>query len=90
MSVLRSLIRALICSTQVNNPTTRSTGAGAATSAGADPKFRGGRDAHRSMKEKAGVIEAYPGIIESTNIDPLNENSNKGMWCLPPRLRTCS
>ncbi|KAL0579946.1 hypothetical protein V5O48_002030 [Marasmius crinis-equi] len=28
-------------------------------------------------KQQAGVVEARPGIIESSNIDPLNENSNK-------------
>ncbi|KAL0579945.1 hypothetical protein V5O48_002029 [Marasmius crinis-equi] len=28
-------------------------------------------------KQQAGVVEARPGIIESANIDPLNENSNK-------------
>ncbi|KJA20205.1 hypothetical protein HYPSUDRAFT_820263 [Hypholoma sublateritium FD-334 SS-4] len=72
----------------VDNPTSRSAGAGAATSAGADSMFRGGRDARRSMKEQAGVIEAYPGIIESTNIDPLNENSNKDDgWANVRKLR---
>jgi len=28
-------------------------------------------------KDEAGVIEAYPGIIESTDIDPLHHESNK-------------
>ncbi|KAJ8078625.1 hypothetical protein AAF712_001389 [Marasmius tenuissimus] len=28
-------------------------------------------------KQQHGVVEARPGIIESSNIDPLNENSNK-------------
>ncbi|KAF8636463.1 hypothetical protein AX17_003279 [Amanita inopinata Kibby_2008] len=36
------------------------------------------RETKRMQKRTAGVIEARPGIIESTNIDPLNENSNKG------------
>lgn len=39
-------------------------------------------------KSQAGVVEAFPGIIESTNIDPLNEDSNKGGICLVPRHRT--
>ena len=36
--------------------------------------------AKKAMYAEAGVIEARPGIIESTNIDPLNENSNKGKY----------
>ncbi|KAF9053607.1 hypothetical protein BDZ89DRAFT_1056191 [Hymenopellis radicata] len=34
------------------------------------------REAARAYRETAGVIEGRPGIIESTNIDPLNEHSN--------------
>ncbi len=30
-------------------------------------------------KAEAGVIEAYPGIIESTDIDPLHHERNKGV-----------
>ncbi len=46
--------------------------------AGAGKTFQGYKDAERTLKHSAGVIEGRPGIIESTNIDPLNENSNKG------------
>lgn len=49
-----------------------------ASGAGAGPNFAGGRDAARNFSQTAGVVEGRPGIIESTNIDPLNENSNKG------------
>lgn len=31
-------------------------------------------------KDEAGVIEAYPGIIESTDIDPLHHEMNKGIY----------
>ncbi|KII88985.1 hypothetical protein PLICRDRAFT_53482 [Plicaturopsis crispa FD-325 SS-3] len=55
----------------VTDPTTEDTGAGAG------PKFEGGRQAQRGFAATAGVVEGRPGIIESTNIDPLNENSNK-------------
>ncbi|KAI0637397.1 hypothetical protein C8Q77DRAFT_1216124 [Trametes polyzona] len=55
----------------VTDPTSDLTGAGA------DPNFRGHLDAERNFKQTAGVVEGRPGIIESTNIDPLNENSNK-------------
>jgi hypothetical protein len=54
-----------------DNPTTRERGAGAGSN------FQGGRDARRAVNSQAGVCEAHPGIIETTNIDPLNENSNK-------------
>lgn len=57
---------------QVTDPTTDDMGAGAGSN------FRGGEDAQRNFKQTAGVIEGRPGIIESTNIDPLNEDSNKG------------
>jgi hypothetical protein len=57
---------------QVNDPTTDDTGAGAG------PNFQGDREARRFLSETSGVVENRPGLIESTNIDPLNENSNKG------------
>lgn len=56
----------------MTDPTTPSRGAGAG------PGFKGHEDAARALKPAAGVVEARTGIIESTNIDPLNENSNKG------------
>ncbi|EAU88588.1 hypothetical protein CC1G_04294 [Coprinopsis cinerea okayama7 len=56
----------------VNDPTSEAFGAGASPSS-----FSGHRDAKNTLKQQAGVVEARPGIIESTNIDPLNENSNK-------------
>ncbi|KAK1232963.1 hypothetical protein PQX77_003877 [Marasmius sp. AFHP31] len=34
-------------------------------------------DENAVKNQQAGVVEARPGIIESSNIDPLNENSNK-------------
>ena len=40
--------------------------------------FDGDKQAARTFKQTAGVIEGRPGILETTNIDPLNENSNKG------------
>jgi hypothetical protein len=55
----------------VNNPTTSTRGAGAG------PNFRGDKEAKRTLNQGAGVCEHHPGIIESTNIDPLNEDSNK-------------
>ncbi|PPQ78107.1 hypothetical protein CVT25_015641 [Psilocybe cyanescens] len=55
----------------VNDPSTPTFGAGA----GQD--FQGHNAAKQILKDSAGVVEARPGIIESTNIDPLNENSNK-------------
>ena len=56
----------------MRDPTTPSFGAGA------DPnRFEGHHQAKRTLQQGAGVCEARPGIIESTNIDPLNENSNK-------------
>lgn len=32
-------------------------------------------------KDEAGVCEAYPGIIESSDIDPLHHELNKGITC---------
>ncbi|KAI0747653.1 hypothetical protein C8Q80DRAFT_688859 [Daedaleopsis nitida] len=55
----------------VTDPTDETLGAGAG------PHFTGPRDAARNFSQTAGVVEGRPGIIESTNIDPLNENSNK-------------
>ncbi|KAH7910658.1 hypothetical protein BJ138DRAFT_1008360 [Hygrophoropsis aurantiaca] len=55
----------------VNDPTTDEVGAGAGSN------FQGHQQAQRTFKETAGVVEGRPGIIESSNIDPLNENSNK-------------
>ncbi|THU99307.1 hypothetical protein K435DRAFT_498218 [Dendrothele bispora CBS 962.96] len=55
----------------VSDPTSEERGAGAG------PTFEGDSMAARNFKQTAGVVEGRPGIIESTNIDPLNENSNK-------------
>jgi len=55
----------------VTDPTTEERGAGAG------PTFEGDKQATRLFKQSAGVVEARPGIIETANIDPLNENSNK-------------
>jgi len=55
----------------VTDPTTDVAGAGAASD------FTGHEQAARNFSKTAGVVEGRPGIIESTNIDPLNENSNK-------------
>lgn len=40
--------------------------------AGAGPTFAGARDAKRALNAEGGVTESRPGIIESTNIQPLN------------------
>ncbi|KAJ3794452.1 hypothetical protein GGU11DRAFT_844535 [Lentinula aff. detonsa] len=55
----------------VTDPTTEERGAGAGAN------FEGDRQATRNFSQTAGVVEGRPGIIESSNIDPLNENSNK-------------
>ncbi|KAJ4001355.1 hypothetical protein F5050DRAFT_1803251 [Lentinula boryana] len=55
----------------VTNPTTEERGAGAGAN------FEGDRQATRNFSQTAGVVEGRPGIIESSNIDPLNDNSNK-------------
>ncbi|KAJ7285922.1 hypothetical protein C8J57DRAFT_1431568 [Mycena rebaudengoi] len=55
----------------VTDPTTEERGAGAG------PNFEGDKQAKRLFKETAGVIEGEPGIIESTNVHPLREDSNK-------------
>jgi hypothetical protein len=57
---------------KVTDPTTDDLGAGAGAN------FDGHKQATRNFKETAGVVEGRPGVIESSNIDPLNENSNKG------------
>ncbi|TFK45990.1 hypothetical protein OE88DRAFT_1668386 [Heliocybe sulcata] len=54
----------------VTDPTTDEMGAGAQSN------FDGDRQAKRNFSKTAGVVESRPGIIESTNIDPLNEHSN--------------
>jgi hypothetical protein len=56
----------------VEDPTTEDTGAGA------EDNFVGHRMAKKALQPQAGVIEARPGIIETTDIDPLNHDSNKG------------
>ncbi|KAI0032325.1 hypothetical protein K488DRAFT_78526 [Vararia minispora EC-137] len=55
----------------VTDPTSGELGAGVGN------RFRGHEQAARNFKQTAGVVEGRPGIIETTNIDPLNENSNK-------------
>lgn len=61
-----------IDSFQVTDPTSANRGAGAG------PNFDGHLQAARGFKETAGVVEGRPGVIETANIDPLNQNSNKG------------
>ena len=56
----------------MTDPTSETRGAGAGSN------FSGDKDAARNFSQTAGVVEGRPGIIESANIDPLNENSNKG------------
>ncbi|TFK42634.1 hypothetical protein BDQ12DRAFT_719491 [Crucibulum laeve] len=55
----------------MKDPTTSEIGAGV------DSNFDGHNQARRTFNQTAGVVEGRPGIIESSNIDPLNENSNK-------------
>jgi len=54
----------------VDDPTSDEMGAGASNT------FRGGQDARKALRSGAGVVEARPGIIDSADIDPLNEHSN--------------
>ncbi|KAJ6496601.1 hypothetical protein C8R47DRAFT_1114757 [Mycena vitilis] len=54
----------------VTDPTTSERGAGAG------PNFEGDKQAKRLFKQTAGVVEAEPGIIESTNVHPLRPDSN--------------
>lgn len=58
---------------QVKDPTSSDFGAGAPSN------FQGHIQAKKAMNAEAGVIEGQPGIIESSNIDPLDPNSNKGV-----------
>jgi len=55
--------------------------AGNERGAGASKNFTGDRMAKKSMRAEAGVIESQLGIIETTNIDSLNQNSNKDDSC---------
>jgi len=55
----------------VTDPTSDEHGAGA----GGD--FTGDREATRNFSKTAGVVEGRPGIIETTDIDPLSQTSNK-------------
>jgi hypothetical protein len=67
---------------QVTDPTTSERGAGAG------PNFEGDKQAKRLFKETAGVIEAEPGIIESTNVHPLRPDSNDGGLALPKKIHS--
>ncbi|KAJ4493497.1 hypothetical protein C8J55DRAFT_539923 [Lentinula edodes] len=60
----------------VNNFVTDSTSEERGAGAGAN--FEGDRQAARNFSQTSGVVEGRPGVIESSNIHPLNENSNKG------------
>jgi len=52
---------------------------GLGTAAG--PNFQGHVQARKNSRDVAGVIEGRPGIIESTHIDPLNEDtSQRDQW----------
>ncbi|KAG8936519.1 hypothetical protein FRC02_001485 [Tulasnella sp. 418] len=55
---------------QVDDPTRDEAGAGAGKN------FRGGKDAKNAMRQGAGVVEARPGIVESTHISPLDDPIN--------------
>ncbi|KAH9923942.1 uncharacterized protein BXZ73DRAFT_103676 [Epithele typhae] len=59
-----------LASNFVTDPTTDDMGAGAG------PNFQGHKQAARGFTENAGVCEGRPGVIESTHIDPLAEDSN--------------
>jgi hypothetical protein len=65
----------LLHSIQADDPTNSEMGAGAGSN------FQGDRDAARNFRDTSGVVEGRPGIIESSNIDPLNERSNDGTSC---------
>jgi len=59
----------------VEDPTTEEFGAGAG------PNFQGHIQARKNFRDTAGVIEGRPGIIESTHIEPLKENtSQRDQW----------
>ena len=47
---------------QVSHPTTQERGT------------PGDRDARRAMRRYSGVVEGYPGIIESSHIEPLDDD----------------
>ncbi|KIO28553.1 hypothetical protein M407DRAFT_242979 [Tulasnella calospora MUT 4182] len=57
----------------VQDPTSDEAGAGAG------PGFRGGRDAKAALKAGAGVVEARPGIIESSHIVSLQEDAGASL-----------
>lgn len=61
----------------MDNPTTDDKGAGAGAN------FQGGTQAARSLRQTSKVKEGSSGIIESTHIDPLSENSNDGTFRCP-------
>ncbi|CAA7271748.1 unnamed protein product [Cyclocybe aegerita] len=58
-----------LTSTFVNDPTTPTVGAGG----GSD--FAGDKHAQRTLNKTSGVIEHHPGIIESTDIEPLHHET---------------
>ncbi|KIJ68924.1 hypothetical protein HYDPIDRAFT_105455 [Hydnomerulius pinastri MD-312] len=60
-----------LASNFATDPTTEERGAGAGAN------FQGHKEAQRSLNQTAGVVEGRPGIIESSHIDPLSEDSNK-------------
>jgi hypothetical protein len=59
-------------SLQADDPISEEFGAGAGSN------FRGFEDAQKNFQQTAGVIEGRPGIIETTDLDPLKETSNQG------------
>lgn len=68
--LLSSETRGNVLFNKVNDPTDPTPGAGA----GRD--FSGARDAKRALNASAGVTESRSGIIESSNIVPLDADSN--------------
>ena len=56
---------------QMDDPTTEELGAGAG------PNFQGHIQAAKNFRDTAGVVEGRPGVIESTHIDPLRENTSR-------------
>ncbi|KAJ7219197.1 hypothetical protein GGX14DRAFT_435049 [Mycena pura] len=67
---------------QVKDPTTSERGAGAG------PNFEGDKQAKRIFKQRAGVVEAEPGIIESANVPPLRPDSNDGALAISQQALT--
>jgi len=53
----------------VNDPTSADKGSGAGDT------FSGGRNAKNALNPQAGVVESRPGIIESSQIEPLDETT---------------